>query len=59
MLPNRCYKEIPYTNWVKDINWSVVYYKMYQSLIQEDITYQQIKDWPIDKILKVAADIKL
>lgn len=59
MLPNRCYKEIPCIDWVEDINWSVVYYKVYQGLIQEKITYQQMKNWPINKILEVAADIKI
>ena len=59
MLPNRCYRQIEYINLVEDINWSVVYYKVYQSLIQEKITYKQMREWPIEKILEVAADIKV
>ena len=59
MLPNRCYRQIEHINLVEDINWSVVYYKVYQSLIQEKITYKQMRKWPIEKILEVAADIKV
>jgi len=58
MLPNRCYREIPYINWVKDINWSVIYYKVYQGLIQEKLTYRQMQEWPIEKILE-AIDVKI
>lgn len=59
MLPGRNYKEIPYINWVKDINWSVIYYKVYQSFVQGKISSQELQEWSIEKILKIAANIKL
>lgn len=57
-LPGRCYKEIPYVNWVEDINWSVIYYKVYQSFIQEKITFKELQEWPIEKILE-AVDVRV
>lgn len=56
MLPNRCYREIPHVDLVESVNWSVIYYKVYQSLIQEKITYKQMQEWPIEKILEIAAE---
>lgn len=55
MLPNRCYREISDIDLVKSVNWSVIYYKVYQSLIQEKITYKQTQEWPIEKILEIVA----
>lgn len=59
MLPGQCYKEIPYINWVEDLDWHVIYYKVHNSMVNGKITYDQIKIWPIEKILEVAADIRL
>lgn len=59
MLPGKYYKEIPYINWVEDINWSVVYYKVYQSFIQGKINSQELQEWSIEKILEITANIKL
>ena len=37
LLPNNQYKKIPYINWVEDVDWSTIYYKVYQSLLNETI----------------------
>ena len=59
LLPNHQYKKIPYINWVEDVDWSVVYYKVYDSLMRGIISDLDLFYWDIEKILEVAADIKL
>ncbi len=59
LLPNHQYKKIPYINWVEDVDWSTAYYKVYKSLLDEKISDLDLFNWPIEKILEVAADIKL
>ena len=59
LLPNSQYKKIPYINWVEDVNWSVAYYEIYKSLLDKKITELDLFRWPIEKILRVAADIRL
>lgn len=53
LLPNRCYREIPYPNWVEDIDWHIVYYKMYNKLIDQEVTYDDLKDLPLIELLKM------
>lgn len=59
LLPNSQYKKIPYVNWVEDVNWSVAYYEIYKSLFEEKVTELDLFRWPIEKILRVCADIRL
>ena len=59
LLPNNQYKKIPYINWVEDVDWSIIYYKVYQSLLDETITDLELFNWDLVKILDVAADIRL
>lgn len=59
LLPNHQYKKIPYINWVEDVDWSTIYYKVYDSLLHEVISDLDLFNWPIEKILEVAADIRL
>lgn len=59
LLPNSQYKKIPYINWVEDVDWSVAYYEIYKSLFEEKITELDLFRWPIEKILRVCADIRL
>jgi hypothetical protein len=59
LLPNHQYKKIPYINWVEDIDWAVVYYQVYDSLLHDVISDLDLFNWPIEKILEVAADVKL
>ena len=59
LLPNHQYKKIPYINWVEDVDWSIAYYKVYKSLLDEKISDLDLFNWPIEKILEVAADIRL
>ena len=59
LLPNHQYKKIPYINWVEDVDWSTTYYKVYKSLLDEKISDLDLFNWPIEKILEVAADIRL
>ena len=59
LLPNNQYKEIPYINWVEDVDWSTIYYKVYQSLLNETITDLELFNWDLAKILEVAADVRL
>lgn len=59
LLPNSQYKKIPYINWVEDVDWSVAYYEIYKSLFEEKITELDLFRWPIEKILRIAADIRL
>ena len=59
LLPNHQYKKIPYINWVEDVDWSTAYYKVYKSLLDEKISDLDLFNWPIEKILEVAADIRL
>lgn len=58
-LPNHQYKKIPYINWVEDVDWAVVYYKVHNSLQHDIISDLDLFNWPIEKILEVAADIRL
>lgn len=59
LLPNTQYKKIPYINWVEDINWSVIYYQVYDSLIHGIITDSNLVEWDLQKILEIAADVRL
>ena len=59
LLPNNQYKKIPYINWVEDVDWSTIYYKVYQSLLNETITDFELFNWDLAKILEVAADVRL
>lgn len=59
LLPNSQYKKIPYINWVEDVDWSVAYYEIYKSLFEEKITELDLFRWPIEKILRIVADIRL
>lgn len=59
LLPNNQYKKIPYINWVEDVDWSTIYYKVYQSLLNETITDLELFNWDLTKILEVAADVRL
>ena len=59
LLPNNQYKKIPYINWVEDVDWSTIYYKVYQSLLNETITDLELFNWDLVKILEVAADVRL
>lgn len=59
LLPNNQYKKIPYINWVEDVDWSTIYYKVYQSLLNETITDLELFNWDLAKILEVAADVRL
>lgn len=59
MLPGRNYKKIPYINWVEDIDWSVVYYKVLNSYVKKELSSEQLRDLDIEKILEIAADIRL
>ena len=59
LLPNHQYKKIPYINWVEDVDWSTAYYKVYKSLLDEKISDLDLFNWPIEKILEVATDIRL
>lgn len=59
LLPNNIYKEIPYVNWVEDIDWCYIYYKVYSSLNHEIITDDELFWWDLEKVLKVAADMEL
>ena len=59
LLPNHQYKKIPYINWVEDVDWSIAYYKVYKSLLDEKISDLDLFNWPIEKILEIAADIRL
>ena len=59
LLPNHQYKKIPYVNWIDDVDWGVAYYKVYDSLMRGVITDLELFEWDIQKILKVAADIRL
>ena len=52
-------KKIPYINWVEDVDWSTIYYKVYQSLLNETITDLELFNWDLAKILEVAADVRL
>lgn len=56
LLPNRQYKEIPYINWVEDINWSIVYYKIYDNLLHGIITDENLRDWDLEKIFEFTMD---
>lgn len=59
MLPNRTYKRVPYINWVEDVDWCVIYYRVFDSLLNNTITDIELQNWDLEKILEVAADIKL
>ena len=59
LLPNHMYKKIPYINWVEDVDWPVAYYKVYDSLMRGIISDLDLFNWDIQKILEVAADIRL
>ncbi len=59
MLPNRTYKHVPYINWVEDVDWCIVYYRVFNSLLNDVISDIELKNWDLTKILDVAADIKL
>ena len=59
LLPNSQYKKIPYINWVEDVNWCAAYYEIYKSLLDEKITELDLFRWPIEKILRVAANVRL
>ncbi len=52
LLPNRCYREVPYINWVEDIDWKVVYYKLYNKLIAQEVTYDDLKNLPLQWLLE-------
>ena len=59
LLPNHMYKKIPYINWVEDVDWSTIYYKVYDSLMRGVISDLDLFNWDIEKILEVAADVRL
>ncbi len=59
MLPNRTYKRVPYINWVEDVDWCVIYYRVFDSLLNNTITDIELQNWDLEKILDVAADVKL
>ena len=59
MLPNRNFKPVPYINWVEDIDWNVIYYKVFSSLLDGSISDIELRDWDLEKVLEVAADIRL
>lgn len=56
LLPNRQYKEIPYINWVEDIDWSITYYKIYDNLLRGIITDENLRDWDLEKIFEFTMD---
>lgn len=56
LLPNHQYKEIPYHYWVENIDWSVVYYKIYDNLLRGIITDENLRDWDLEKIFEFTMD---
>lgn len=59
MLPNRTYKQVPYINWVEDVDWCIIYYRVFNSLLDNTITDIELRNWDLEKILDVAADVRL
>lgn len=53
LLPNHIYKEIPYKNWVEDIDWQYVYYKIYDSLMCNIITDDDLFYWSLEELLNI------
>ena len=53
LLPSHLYKEIPYINWVEDIDWQYVYYTVYKYLIKNMITNEQLRQLNIKEILDI------
>lgn len=49
LLPNNRYKKIPYINWVEDIDWAIIYYRVYKSLLHNVINDLDLINWPIEK----------
>lgn len=56
LLPNHQYKEIPYHYWIEEIDWSVVYYKVYDNLLRGIITDENLRDWDLEKIFEFTMD---
>ena len=56
LLPNRQYKEIPYHYLAEKIDWSVVYYKVYDNLLRGIITDENLRDWDLEKIFELTMD---
>lgn len=55
MLPGQVYKEIPsfYLNYIDLIDWSDIYFQVFDALIQGTITDLEIEDFELDQIFNL------
>jgi len=58
LLPNHIYKKIPGINIMEDIDWYIVYYKVYEALCRNKLTDEDILYWDLAQILEVI-DIRI
>lgn len=50
ILPDQSDREIPYTNWIEDVDWSVVYMDLYRYKLEHNI--DMFDDVPIENLLE-------
>lgn len=55
MLPGQVYKEIPsfYLNYIDLIDWSDIYFQVFDALIQGTITDLELEDFELDQIFNL------
>jgi hypothetical protein len=51
LLPSRTYREIPYINWVEDINWQIVYYKLFNAIMRDEVSCDDLLNMPLQDLL--------
>lgn len=53
MLPGQIYKEIFFIDYIDEIDWSDIYFQVFDALIQGTITDLELEDFELDQILQV------
>lgn len=55
MLPGQVYKEIPlfYLDYIDLIDWSDIYFQVFDALIQGIITDLELEDFELDQIFNI------
>lgn len=55
MLPGQIYKEIPlfYLDYIDLIDWSDIYFQVFDALIQGTITDLELEDFELDQIFNL------
>ena len=53
MLPGRCFKEVPYINWVEDIDWRIIYIELYKLIINKDPRVEELDKMEVREICQL------